>query len=149
MDNKQIEEMARIIAFDLCDYGKQHSYVYGDKAKCYSSENFSECIKIKNVVDKLYEQGYRKVPKGSVVLSKEEYESVQKLFTYDKPMLDRIDNFSKEIKDQARKQAVKELIEKAENKPLYICDEYDDDNVEKVIPLESLKEIAKEFGVEL
>lgn len=58
--DKQIEEMARIIAFDLCPNRYQHIR-WGEEAQCYSDNNFAECTKIKNVVDKLYNAGYRKV----------------------------------------------------------------------------------------
>ena len=140
---KQIEEMAEHIN----NMRERNAHYYAKKNdKIVTLEAFADSYAIAEELIKYYQP---KLPEGSVVISKEEYESVQKLFTYDKPMLDRIDNFSKEIKDQARKQAVKELIEKAENKPLYICDEYDDDIVEKVILLKSLKEIAKEMGVEI
>ena len=56
---ERIEEMARIIAFDLCPERHIHAN-YGEEAKCYSDNNFAECTKIKNVVDKLYNAGYRK-----------------------------------------------------------------------------------------
>ena len=58
-EQKQIEKMARIIAFDLCPNRLIHAN-YGEKAQCYSDNNFAECAKIKNVVDKLYNAGYKK-----------------------------------------------------------------------------------------
>lgn len=57
---KQIEEMARVIAFDLCPNRHIHAK-WGEEAQCYSDNNFAECTKIKNAVDKLYNAGYRKV----------------------------------------------------------------------------------------
>lgn len=77
MDNKIIEEMARIIAFDLCPNRHVHAK-WGEEAQCYSGNNFAECTKIKNVVDKLYNAGYRKIPENAVVLTREEYERQQK-----------------------------------------------------------------------
>lgn len=56
---KQIEEMARIIAFELCPNRAIHKK-WGEEAQCYSDNNFAECKEIKNVVDKLYNAGYRK-----------------------------------------------------------------------------------------
>lgn len=53
-EKEMLEEMARIIAFDLCPNGKAHANLYGNKSKCYSNDNFADCTKIKNVVDKLY-----------------------------------------------------------------------------------------------
>jgi hypothetical protein len=70
---KQIEEIARIIAFDLCPNRHVHAK-WGEEAQCYSDNNFAECTKIKNVVDKLYNAGYRKIPENAVVLTKEELE---------------------------------------------------------------------------
>ena len=70
--DKQIEEMARIIAFDLCPNRHVHAK-WGEEAQCYSDNNFAECTQIKNVVDKLYEAGYRKIPEKAVVLTREEW----------------------------------------------------------------------------
>lgn len=60
MDEKK-EEIARIIAFDLCSQRNAHRQLFGDKSMCYSDNNFAECTKIKSVVDKIYNAGYRKV----------------------------------------------------------------------------------------
>jgi hypothetical protein len=76
MDKQMIEEMARIIAFDLCPNRYQHIR-WGEEAQCYSDNNFAECTKIKNVVDKLYNAGYRKIPENAVVLTREEYEKLK------------------------------------------------------------------------
>lgn len=76
MDKQMIEEMARIIAFDLCPNRHVHAK-WGEEAQCYSDNNFAECTKIKNVVDKLYNAGYRKIPEGAVVLTREEYEKLK------------------------------------------------------------------------
>lgn len=80
---KQIEEMARIIAFDLCPYGKLHAKLYENRAKCASNDNFAECTKINKVVEKLYEQGYRKLPEDSVVLSREKLQEHDKKLAND------------------------------------------------------------------
>ena len=76
MKQEIIEEMARIIAFDLCPNRSVHAK-WGEEAQCYSDNNFAECTKIKNVVDKLYNAGYRKIPENAVVLTREEYEELQ------------------------------------------------------------------------
>lgn len=73
LKQKQVEEMARIIAFDLCQNRSVHAK-WGEEAQCYSDNNFSECIQIKNVVDKLYNAGYRKIPENGVVLTGTETE---------------------------------------------------------------------------
>lgn len=69
---KEVEEMARIIAFDLCPYGKLHAKLYENRAKCASNDNFAECTKINKVVEKLYNAGYRKLPEDSVSTSQKE-----------------------------------------------------------------------------
>ena len=71
MKQEIIEEMARIIAFDLCPNRSVHAK-WGEEAQCYSDNNFAECTKIKNVVDKLYNAGYRKIPENAVVLTEEQ-----------------------------------------------------------------------------
>ena len=75
MKQEIIEEMARIIAFDLCPNRSVHAK-WGEEAQCYSDNNFAECTKIKNVVDKLYNAGYRKIPENAVVLKREEYDDM-------------------------------------------------------------------------
>lgn len=64
MDKQKIEEMARIIAFELCPNRAIHKK-WGEEAQCYSDNNFAECKEIKNVVDKLYNVGHRKIPELS------------------------------------------------------------------------------------
>lgn len=78
MDKQMIEEMARIIAFDLCPKRRIHAN-YGEEAQCYSDNNFAECKEIKNVVDKLINAGYRKIPENAVMLTREEYERFQRI----------------------------------------------------------------------
>ena len=76
------EQMARIIAFDLCPK-KYHKEWYGEGARCYADNNFGDCAKIKEVVDKLYNAHYRKVADDEIVVKKGEYEVLlleQKLF---------------------------------------------------------------------
>lgn len=70
---KDKEQMARIIAFDLCPQ-RYHKELYGENAKCYSDNNFGDCAKIKGVVDKLYNAGYRKVAEDEIVESMKTYE---------------------------------------------------------------------------
>ena len=70
---KDKEQMARIIAFDLCGQS-YHSNWWGNEAQCYSENNFHDCKKIKAVVDKLYNAGYRKVGEDEIVESMKTYE---------------------------------------------------------------------------
>lgn len=87
-----------------------------------------------------------RIPKDSVLITREEYESMQKLFTYDKPMLDRIYIFIKEIKGQAHKETVREVL----NLILSNISEIKYDGVcEKLVYIEDIIKIAKQFGVEV
>ena len=61
------EQIARIIAFELCPY-KYHKERWGENAKCYSDNNYADCAKIKEVVDKLYNANYRKVGDDEIVI---------------------------------------------------------------------------------
>ena len=74
---KDKEQIARIIAFELCPQ-RYHKELYGENAKCYSDNNFGDCKKIKAVVDKLYNAGYRKVADDEIVIKKRQYEQLKK-----------------------------------------------------------------------
>ena len=97
---KQIEEMARIIAFDLCPNRHVHAK-WGEESQCYSDNNFAECTKIKNVVDKLYNAGYRKIPENEVVRQIEESEMEDWLDGYKKGFKEGV----QAVQIQAREQA--------------------------------------------
>lgn len=64
------EQMARIISFELCPQ-KYHKEWYGEEARCYADNNYADCAKIKEVVDKLYNanvEEYRtKIENGTLV----------------------------------------------------------------------------------
>lgn len=68
---KDKEQLARIIAFELCPQ-RYHKELYGEESMCYSDNNFSDCIKIKEVVDKIYDEGYQKVSEDEFVLKQDE-----------------------------------------------------------------------------
>ena len=67
------EQLARIIAFELWPQ-KYHKEWYGEGARCYADNNFSDCIKIMEVVDKIYNAGYRKVGEDEIVESMKTYD---------------------------------------------------------------------------
>lgn len=104
---KQIEEIARIIAFDLCPNRHVHAK-WGEEAQCYSDNNFAECTIIKNVVDKLYNAGCRKIPEGAVVLTREKYDE----FLRQGAMID----FLKECNKEVRKETVEKFAERFKKK---------------------------------
>ena len=64
---KQIEEMAKIIGYCYCDKECQNKCAYCD-------------ISSLNEAKKLYENGFRKLPENSVVLSRERYEKLKSLY---------------------------------------------------------------------
>lgn len=97
---KQIEEMAKVIkcaneincirTCDTCNY-------YDDDSKCIS---FGQAIA-------LYEQGYRKIPKDSVVLSREEYNKMR----FDLVELrNQVNLFEVRNMPQARKETAENII---------------------------------------
>ena len=95
-DKEMIEEMAKVIksaneincirTCDNCNY-------YNDDSKCIS---FGQAIA-------LYEQGYRKLPKDSVVLSRERYE-------YLTICLEKFEEIMNDIKKQERKETAEKIL---------------------------------------
>ena len=159
---KDKEQMARIIAFDLCKQS-YHSNWYGNEAQCYSDNNFHDCKKIKVVVDKLYNANYRQVPKDAVVLTQEEYEELKNESAaivkdyqemgqfYDEKCeeLEKLIQEKHKWTEQASKETAKEFAEKLKA--------YIDNNKHQshffgtmcLIDKETVNEIAKQFGVEV
>ena len=123
---KQIEEMAKVIksaneincirTCDNCNY-------YNDDSKCIS---FGQAIA-------LYEQGYRKLPENSVVLSREEYEKLKMLEEGHITCEDVL-----EFVEKARKETAEKIINMLKQPP-YI------DFIESWV----LEDVAKQFGVEI
>lgn len=165
--DKQIEEMARIIAFDLCPNRHVHAK-WGEEAQCYSDNNFAECTKIKNVVDKLYNAGYRKIPENAMVINKDENpclscpvpEDLQRSVDCSticgavrlgidwqnqcKVLVKENKQLMKELK-QARKETAEKFAERLKENTV---DEYDSEGVNHpyvILDYEELDEICKEF----
>ena len=121
---KQIEEISKIL--DL--YSGCSSY-----NKAY------------NIANALYLQGYRKLPKDSVVLSREEF----------KKLLDnniRIDmEYFEQEKAKARKETAEKIFEKIKNKINELEKFYFDNG--KIgyngLTIRELNELARQFGVEI
>ena len=132
---KQIEEMARDIAFEFCPNRNLHKK-WGNEAQCYSDDNFSECTTIKNAVDKLYNAGYRKIPEGSVVLSKEEYAK------------DFCSQFNKGY-ERGSKETAREILEAIKLKAWGNNADVNGNIWSYSISIYELAEIAKQFGVEI
>ena len=170
-ENKQIEEMAKYIktaneincirTCDNCEY-------YNDDSKCIS---FGQAIA-------LYNAGYRKIPEGSVVLSREEYERLltrplnamgdlvigkiknKKKCGYDKDDI-CVNSDSEHLTDycplkeelvQARKETAREIIEYFD---LWLVEDFEEMNDNDFIHImkkdfvRRRKELAKQHGVEV
>ena len=113
-EKEMIEEMTRDIAFIFCPNRKQHEK-WGNMAQCYSDNNFSDCKIIKNAVDKLYNAGYRKIPEGSVLLTKEEYEGKEIVVEMSgghklRLTVGKFGEMSRVLEDFTRKEMVKEIL---------------------------------------
>ena len=110
---KQIEEIARIIAFDLCPNRHVHAK-WGEEAQCYSDNNFAECTKIKNVVDKLYNAGYRKIEKNAVVLTEEElFARDEKLHKAEREYISALEKCVNDRGAKERKETAEKFAERA------------------------------------
>lgn len=135
---KDKEQMARIIAFDLCKQS-YHSDWYGNEAQCYSDNNFHDCKKIKAVVDKLYNAGYRKVPENAVVLTREEH----------KQMFKDLIASNKVIEAETRKETAKEIIATVKS-CMQDFEDDDDGYILKKCEFEFfMRELAKQLGIEV
>lgn len=57
MTEQEKLKLAQIIAKRLCPNRKLHFNLYGDKANCYSYENFAECQTVTDTVDDIIAAG--------------------------------------------------------------------------------------------
>lgn len=136
-DKKQIEEMAK----DLCsEYHEDCICCCGSSHTCTVCE---DC-------ERLYNAGYRKIPEGAVVLTREEYEEREnkineqcqtravKVYT----------DFLKVERDKARKETAREILYKVKE-TLIINNEENTEFFDYNYTLETIDEIAKQYGVEV
>lgn len=127
------EQMARIIAFDLCPQ-RYHKELYGENAKCYADNNFGDCEKIKGVVDKLYDAGYRKVADDEIIVKKRQYEQLKK-YNRDRKRL--------RLRWQQAKQETREILQEMYD----YCKE--DVFGQVIVDFNCLETIARKYGIEL
>ena len=119
-DQEQIDEMAS----DM-DYGCTKRDLYPDDAK--------------EIAKALYLLGYRKLPKDSVVLSREEYKRI----TTELVTEQRATEIAKEYFEKIRKETAEKILQ-----PLYnACKE--DTYGQVVVDFAILENLAKQFGVEI
>ena len=146
-DKEIIEEMAKEIM------KPQDCKGYEDNRGCYFS-NGKGCDKCKTerhenaqiMADHLYNAGYRKLPKNSVVLSKEEYDKL-----YQKGYDDGKEFAEKFYKPLVKAETSKETAEKFVNLPdsdILVVDTKEYGEIE-VVSVERLQELARLLGVEI
>lgn len=139
--DEEIEEMAKIIALEMCPTQKEYSK-FNNEATCY----FARCRNIKNAVDKLINAGYRKITEGVVVLTEKEYgELYQRMF-------DEVRQANDLKVEQVRKETIEKILNEVAItiKTQSVNDyNFDDKVIEEPILLEKLKEIATREGVEI
>lgn len=135
-DKEMIEEMAKVMYGYICKDRPCKECNYHGKSKILKPY----CEYYLKAQD-LYEKGYRKLPKDSVVLSREEFWKLSNKFS--KKELDEIVEFHK-------KKTSKETAEKIFNRFLSVLkDNRKMGNNFVVLTLNALQDIAKEFGAEI
>ena len=140
-EKEMIEEMAKDTGG--CDYPQR------DCSKCWRLEE-RECSAYA-YAKTYYEKGYRKIPEGSVVLSKEEYNELKS--RAEEVFNEMTERMKAEVKIAGRmgvikgsKETAKEIFKEIMKTPYY------NENAERqgyLIRLEKFNEIAKQFGVEV
>ena len=105
MDKQMIEEMAKVIG-ETFTYAKKYYY---DKYEPFELEVYPD-----DIASELYNAGYRKIPEGAVVVSKQVWDE----------HIENWDKTSKAIEERVRKETAEKFAErlkekcKMENNPL-------------------------------
>lgn len=164
---KMIEEMTEnglcCIACEMCDETLENGKFI--KAECLESGHTNNCSISKHVAEAFIDAGYRKVPEGSVVLTKEEWERIQKeLLDFDKfareisnirmqngepvPTEKTFLKYIGELKEQARNETKREVLKKLDGFRFVMYDEgYE--VASWTCGEDDVKQFAKEIGVEV
>ena len=129
---KQIEEIAKEI-----HYGYWETCGKDSCADCPA--NFHNVCEDKLIAEKLYNLGYRKIPEGSVVLSKEEWETLHN--DYAKALYN--------ARCDERKETAREILEAIKLKAWGNNADVNGNIWSYSISIYELAEIAKQFGVEV
>ena len=155
---KQIEEMYQIFlnykfsmpAEDFSYKGMCENFIDNNYRKINDNEVVISKEEKQKLLKGMYEQGKFDAiadleKEGKVVIIKDKYERLNKLFTYDKPLCDRIFNFVTEIKEKTRKETAREIFN-----ALY-KDTLRDGRpaVYNMLTPKKIKDMAKQFGVEI
>jgi hypothetical protein len=91
--NEKIKEMIEEMAKDLCANCRKDGY----SCSLYSSDDDWVCVQERERAEHLINAGYRKIPEGAVVLTKEEYEKLQALKGYEAGVEECWDNARADI----------------------------------------------------
>lgn len=129
--NKQIEEICSLL---FCDKWELPFTECPEDIRCI------DCI-----ARKLYEQGYRKIPKDSIILTSEEYE-ILKIKEKEKHWLQTCMSVWKNGKIDGGKETAEKIYLQAKatvNTTKHIV------QVREYLHIDALKEIVKSYGVEI
>ena len=152
-EKEMIEEMAKDIPFLTLD---REVFVGATEKKKVGWTLSEEDNKV--IAESLIKQNYRKLPKGSVVLTSEQYSNYLILQTNEEWLKNKATELQTDnerlyknlgkFKEQVRKETAKAFAKELRNF-IYLCDdiEIDCNTYEKIS--NKIDEIAKQFGVEV
>ena len=127
---KMVEEMAKKVCI-AC-------------GKC--KELKGDCYLARNIASVMIDDGYRKVPAGSVVLTKEEYERLASYISEERAR----ENFHEEtekLKEKIRRETAMEILLEIINKKEMFVDSWE--MVTEIVTVKEIKMVAEEYGVEV
>lgn len=105
-------------------------------------------IDIKGIARELYEQGYRKLPEDSVVLTKKEYEQLkQTIISQSEESTKLCTHLTQKIIDTRKETAEKIFTELLKEKEL--IDLGCGDGTYEYIAVDDLKDLAKQYSIEI
>lgn len=139
-EKEMIEEMAKVMCGNDCEEcAKETAQWRGCSLKKAKAE---ECL-IKKEAKLLYNAGYRKIPKGSVVLSKEKYEGKEIVVEMSgghklRLTVGKFGEMSRVLEESTRKETAKEILSLAIKH---------DDGYETDMP-RFIDDLKKQYGVE-
>ena len=145
---KQIEKMAK----EICKVCKSL------ESACFFTKQ--PCSLIKDVAKTLYEQGYRKLPENSVVLSQEEYNLLRVMADSIEYGNEKVKNALKHSYEKARKETAEKFVnDLPKNIEKYLKENLKENDDIKgkqdlidfatIVAKRLAKETAKQFGVEI
>ena len=150
--NKQIETIATIIYDELCECVRIRGFDTCDFCECINEEK--DCNIGHRIAKELYNAGYtRKVNDDEVVISKEEYEKLQKhyLFMQDYTVVEVLERECK----HTQKEMIGEILQEVSNAILVVGLEYnlsgylDYSRMCEDIHNKVMNKLSEKYGVEV